>query len=51
MGCRLAGGTRAVMYGFEVMAPFYVQTDLKHGPVFYGHLQLVLGSLGFRATD
>ena len=35
----------SVMYGFEVMAPFYVQTDLKHGPVFYGHLQLVLGSL------
>ncbi|HUN96302.1 MAG TPA: MFS transporter [Bradyrhizobium sp.] len=35
----------SVMYGFEVMAPFYVQSDLKHGPVFYGHLQLVLGSL------
>jgi MFS family permease len=35
----------SVMYGFEAMAPFYVQTDLGHGPVFYGHLQLVLGSL------
>lgn len=35
----------SVMYGFEVLAPFYVQTDLKHGPVFYGHLQLTLGCL------
>lgn len=35
----------SVMYGFEVLAPFYVQADLKHGPVFYGHLQLVLGCL------
>jgi Bcr/CflA subfamily drug resistance transporter len=35
----------SVMYGFEVLAPFYVQTDLKYGPVFYGHLQLVLGCL------
>jgi Bcr/CflA subfamily drug resistance transporter len=35
----------SVMYGFEVLAPFYVQTDLKHGPVFYGHLQLILGCL------
>ncbi|HTW72277.1 MAG TPA: MFS transporter [Acetobacteraceae bacterium] len=35
----------SVMYAFEVMAPFYIQTDLKHGPVFYGHLQLLLGSL------
>lgn len=35
----------SVMYGFEVLAPFYVQTDLHQGPVFYGHLQLVLGCL------
>ena len=35
----------SVMYGFEVLAPFYVQADLRHGPVFYGHLQLVLGCL------
>jgi Bcr/CflA subfamily drug resistance transporter len=35
----------SVMYGFEVLAPFYVETDLKYGPVFYGHLQLVLGCL------
>jgi Bcr/CflA subfamily drug resistance transporter len=35
----------SVMYGFEVLAPFYVQSDLKHGPVYYGHLQLVLGLL------
>jgi len=35
----------SVMYGFEVLAPFYVQKDLGHGPIFYGHLQLVLGCL------
>jgi Bcr/CflA subfamily drug resistance transporter len=35
----------SVMYGFEVLAPFYVQVDLKQGPVFYGHLQLALGCL------
>lgn len=35
----------SVMYGFEVLAPFYVQTDLKQGPIFYGHLQLILGCL------
>ena len=35
----------SVMYVFEVLAPFYVQTDLKHGPVYYGHLQCLLGSL------
>ncbi len=35
----------SVMYGFEVLAPFYIQDDLKHTPVFYGHLQLVLGCL------
>lgn len=35
----------SVMYGFEVLAPFYVQVDLKHGPIFYGHLQLILGCL------
>lgn len=35
----------SVMYGFEVLAPFYVQTDLNHGPIFYGHLQLLLGCL------
>ena len=35
----------SVMYGFEVLAPFYVQVDLGRGPVFYGHLQLALGSL------
>ena len=35
----------SVMYGFEVLAPFYVQTSLHHDPVFYGHLQLILGCL------
>lgn len=35
----------SVMYGFEVLAPFYVQSDLNHGPIFYGHLQLILGCL------
>ncbi|KZL15564.1 Bicyclomycin resistance protein [Pseudovibrio axinellae] len=35
----------SVMYGFEVLAPFYIQNDLKHSPVFYGHLQLILGCL------
>ena len=35
----------SVMYGFEALAPFYVQTDLKHDPVFYGQLQLILGGL------
>lgn len=35
----------SVMYGFEVLAPFYVQADLNRGPVFYGHLQLLLGCL------
>ena len=35
----------SVMYGFEVLAPFYIQTDLKHDPIFYGHLQFILGCL------
>lgn len=35
----------SVMYGFEVLAPFYIQNDLKESPVFYGHLQLTLGFL------
>lgn len=35
----------SVMYGFEVLAPFYVEADLGRGPVFYGHLQMVLGGL------
>jgi hypothetical protein len=35
----------SVMYGFEALAPFYVQVDLHHGPIFYGHLQLLLGCL------
>ncbi len=35
----------SVMYGFEALAPFYVQTELHHGPIFYGQLQLVLGTL------
>ena len=35
----------SVMYGFEVLAPFYVQHDLKHSPVFYGHVQCALGGL------
>ncbi|WP_196223337.1 multidrug effflux MFS transporter [Roseibium sp. RKSG952] len=35
----------SVMYGFEVLAPFYIQTNLHHSPIFYGHLQLVLGAL------
>lgn len=35
----------SVMYGFEVLAPFYIQTDLNKDPVFYGHLQLILGCL------
>jgi len=35
----------SVMYGFEVLAPFYVQNDLGHNPIFYGHMQFVLGSM------
>ena len=35
----------SVMYGFEVLAPFYVEADLGRGPIFYGHLQQVLGGL------
>jgi predicted MFS family arabinose efflux permease len=35
----------SVMYGFEVLAPFYIQTDLGKDPIFYGHIQLVLGCL------
>lgn len=35
----------SVMYGFEVLAPFYIQNDLKQSPVFYGHTQLILGCL------
>ncbi|MBV8411559.1 MAG: Bcr/CflA family efflux MFS transporter [Alphaproteobacteria bacterium] len=35
----------SVTYGFEFLAPFYVQTDLNRGPVFYGHVQQVLGCL------
>ena len=35
----------SVMFGFEVLAPFYIQNELKHGPIFYGHLQFMLGSL------
>jgi DHA1 family bicyclomycin/chloramphenicol resistance-like MFS transporter len=35
----------SVMYGFEALAPFYVQTDLNQSAVFYGHLQLILGCL------
>ncbi len=35
----------SVVYGFEVLAPFYIQTDLGKGPVFYGQMQLLLGCL------
>lgn len=35
----------SVMYGFEALAPFYIQTDLKHNSIFYGQLQLMLGCL------
>lgn len=35
----------SVMFGFEAMAPFYIQTDLKHDPIFYGQLQFTLGCL------
>ena len=35
----------SVMFGFEVLAPFYIQHDLHHGPVFYGHIQGLLGAL------
>lgn len=35
----------SVMYGFEVLAPFYIQDDLKRSPIFYGHLQFALGAL------
>lgn len=35
----------SVMFGFEVLAPFYIQTDLHHGPIFYGHLQFLLGCM------
>ncbi|MFK7777922.1 MAG: multidrug effflux MFS transporter [Gimesia sp.] len=35
----------SVMFGFEALAPFYIQTNLKHDPTYYGKLQLVLGCL------
>lgn len=35
----------SVMYCFEALGPFYIQTDLGHDPIFYGQLQLMLGSL------
>ncbi len=35
----------SVMFGFEALAPFYIQTNLKHDPIFYGKLQLILGCL------
>jgi MFS transporter, DHA1 family, multidrug resistance protein len=35
----------SVMYGFEGLAPFYIQSDLHQDSVFYGQLQLVLGCL------
>lgn len=35
----------SVMFGFEVLGPFYIQTDLHHGPIFYGHLQFLLGCM------
>jgi multidrug resistance protein len=38
MGCLIT-----IMYGFEVLAPFYIQVDLKRDAVFYGHLQLSMG--------
>jgi multidrug resistance protein len=40
MGCLIS-----ITYTFEVLAPFYVQIDLKHSPVYYGHLQLIMGAL------
>ncbi len=38
MGCLIT-----IMYSFEVLAPFYIQVDLKRDAVFYGHLQLAMG--------
>ncbi|MEM6461783.1 MAG: MFS transporter [Pseudomonadota bacterium] len=35
----------SVMYGFEVLAPFYIQDSLNNSPIFYGHVQLLLGCL------
>ena len=35
----------SVMYGFEVLAPFYIQDDLGRSAVDYGHLQFALGGL------
>ncbi|MEM8953482.1 MAG: multidrug effflux MFS transporter [Verrucomicrobiota bacterium] len=35
----------SVMFGFEVLAPFYIQDDLHKDPVFYGHIQGILGAL------
>lgn len=35
----------SVMYGFEVLAPFYIQDGLKKSPEFYGQVQLVLGCM------
>jgi len=35
----------SVMYGFEMLAPFYLQHDLGTTPIAYGHLQCALGAL------
>lgn len=35
----------SVMYGFECLAPFYIQHELGHDAVFYGHIQAALGAL------
>lgn len=35
----------SVMYSFEALAPFYIQTDLHHDPRFYGQLQFLLGCM------
>ena len=39
------GSLITVLYGFEVLAPFYVITDMQYTPIVYGHLQLVMGCL------
>lgn len=45
MGCLIT-----VLYGFEVLAPFYVIADLKYTPIAYGHLQLIMGCLWLLGT-
>lgn len=39
------GGVITVIYSFEVLAPFYIEIDFKHSPIYYSRVQLCLGLL------